>query len=201
MRAPPFRVAALGCGFAILATALCLAAPWPTVAGTTVLAVLGGYVLGSRGVGSSPATRELLFHVADELANYRAFTRLMRDQGERIAETGASGGALIVGAVTAMDRGLIQLAVEIERGGGDLDRSEIAARLRAATGPASDVWRALHHQDMTRQQIAFLNRLSLILDDHLANLSGQLGDRRGLDRCGRFAESVDKALAGDKREA
>jgi len=52
----------------------------------------------------------------------------------------------------------------------------------------------LQFQDVTEQQIGFIARLSLILDDHMLSLARNLGDRRSEDRIGRFRDMFDQAL-------
>ena len=52
----------------------------------------------------------------------------------------------------------------------------------------------LQFQDVTQQQLMFLGRLSMVVDDHMAELARLLGDRRSLDRTSRFQEMFDRAL-------
>jgi hypothetical protein len=52
----------------------------------------------------------------------------------------------------------------------------------------------LQFQDVTQQQIGFLSRLLLLLDDHMVQLARQMDDRRAMDRVGRFKEMFDQAL-------
>src|SRR4029079_17876348 len=55
-------------------------------------AVAIGHLLARTDASAASAAQMLHFRVADDLAQYRAFTRLLRDQGARIIES-TSGAA------------------------------------------------------------------------------------------------------------
>jgi hypothetical protein len=207
MRSRPAKreVVALSCAFGLASGLLCLAA-WrlgpgagiATVAIVAAVAAGAGHVLGFRRGRPLPSVDQLLLlRVADELAQYRAFTRLLRDQGHSITETTASAAtSLAAGLVGLVGTGgqIDRLAAKIERGSIGLDRDLVIQELRAISDPMIVMLGTLQFQDVTQQQIEFLNRLSLILDDHMMLLSKQLGDRRSSDRIHGFREMFDQAL-------
>ncbi|PKU26615.1 hypothetical protein [Telmatospirillum siberiense] len=161
------------------------------------LASLGGISLGyllGRKDGPMPATiRSRMFRVADDLAQYRAFTRLLRDQGARITKTTGDAAMALVAGIGEIDASVDRLRALAER---------IASRDAEELGPLADALGAsvvemlgqLQFQDVTQQQIDFLARLSLIVDQHMIELAGQLGDRRSADRIGDFKDMFNKAL-------
>ncbi|MGE5476800.1 MAG: hypothetical protein ACM3Q1_09115 [Bacteroidales bacterium] len=167
-----------GAAAAIVAGASCLMAGW------------GGMRWGRATQARADQLR--LYRVSDELVQYRAFTQLLRAQGERIVEmSGEAALALAVG-LREMDERAGQLADALARGEGDPARWRQDAVAIAA--PVVDLVGRLQFQDVTRQQLGFLARLSLILDDHMAELGRSLGDRRSLDRTSRFKELFEQAL-------
>jgi hypothetical protein len=152
-----------------------------------------GYVLGRKD-GSMPKTvRMLMFRVADELAQYRAFTRLLRDQGTRITDTTHEAATMIVAGLREMDANIESLRTAVGRMAFD-EAKELRSTLDAIGAPAVEMLGQLQFQDVTQQQIAFLSRLSLIVDQHMIELARQLGDRRSMDRVGHFKEMFNKAL-------
>jgi hypothetical protein len=74
------------------------------------------------------------------------------------------------------------------------EAKDLRALLDAVAAPVVSMLGQLQFQDVTQQQIAFLSRLSLILDQHMIDLARQLGDRRSMDRLGHFKEMFDRAL-------
>jgi hypothetical protein len=136
--------------------------------------------------------RMLMFQVADELAQYRAFTRLLRDQGARIVESTSGAATVIVAGLSEMDAAVDHMRRLVERGASD--DTELRSLVEAVGVPVLGILGHLQFQDVTQQQIAFLSRLSLLVDDHMMQLAAQLGDRRALDRVGRFKELFDQAL-------
>ena len=152
-----------------------------------------GYSLGRRDGPTPDAVRRLMFLVADDLAQYRAFTRLLRDQGGRITESTSAAAMVIVAGLMAMDANVERLRALADRTA-DLDVGELRSLIEALGAPVVDMLGQLQFQDVTQQQIAFLSRLSLIVDQHMIELASRLGDRRSLDRIGNFKEMFDRAL-------
>jgi hypothetical protein len=152
-----------------------------------------GYALGRRD-GPTPRTiRLLLFRVSDELAQYRAFTRLLRDQGERITESTGAAAMEIVAGLKDMDANLARMQAVID-GPAPGDAGELRSLADAIGAPVINMLGQLQFQDVTQQQIAFLVRLSLIVDQHMIDLAHRLGDRRSMDRIENFREMFNKAL-------
>ena len=177
-------VAALGGGALVIAFASSVA-----LAGMAM-----GHLIGHKHHRrNAQASRTLKFQVADELAQYRAFTRLLRDQGSRIIESTTGAATGIVAGLTEMDATVNRMRIMADRVASD-DVPEFLSSLEAVGAPVLDMLGLLQFQDVTQQQIDFLSRLSLLLDDHMTQLAGQLGDRRSRDRVGRFKELFDKAL-------
>lgn len=187
-RRPVLAMAAAGC-LAALTAAL------PGDAWAVALAAVVGAASVALGVrlGAEQQARETrlrLYRVADELVQYRAFTRLLRAQGDRISGlTGEAALALAEGLKTMDDR-----AAAVADRLGALGHDQLRAEAVAITEPMVDMVGKLQFQDVTQQQLGFLARLSLILDDHMAELSRLLGDRRSLDRTSHFKELFDQAL-------
>jgi hypothetical protein len=152
-----------------------------------------GYLLGRRHGVAEKGTRMLMLRVADELAQYRAFTRLLRDQGARIVESTSGAAMMIVAGLNEMDATIDRMRVLVGRASTD-DIAELRSLVEAVGAPVIDILGHLQFQDVTQQQIGFLSRLSLVLDDHMAQLARQLDERRAIDRVGRFKEMFDQAL-------
>jgi hypothetical protein len=183
---------AAGLSGSAAACAVGLGAGAPAVTLVALLALIAmaiGYLFG-RPV---KATRLLMVRVADELAQYRAFTRLLRDQGARIVESTAGAATMIVAGLNEMDVTLDRMRILSDRVISD-DAAELRALVEAAGAPVVAMLGHLQFQDVTQQQITFLSRLSLVLDDHMVRLSRQLGDRRAMDRVGSFKDMFDEAL-------
>jgi len=171
--------------------------PGPVAAGLTAAAAMAaGLWLGGRKAAAETRLRQYL--VADELAQYRAFTRLMRTQGERIVSQSADSALTIAHGLRRIDAEMSVLAsglAQLEAKGADPAEIESLRRAVAAAGdPVVGMLAALQFQDVTRQQTEFLARLSLLLDDHMADLARMLGDRRSLDRTTRFRELFEQAM-------
>ncbi len=200
------RVLAVSCAWGLAGAGLELAASgsWPGLApGLGIaaagvgagLAGLAGQILGFRH-GPLPGTiRLLLFHVIDNLAQYRAFTRLLRDQGQSITRTTEAAAENIANVLTDMDTTLETLAAAVRRDGAGFDRELLVSELRRIRAPIIGILSVLQFQDVTQQQFAFLNRLSVMLDEHMMRLAKQLGDRRATDRVTGFQELFEHALA------
>jgi hypothetical protein len=137
----------------------------------------------------------LLFHVVDNLAQYRAFTRLLRDQGQSITRTTGTAAENIATVMTEMDITLETLAAAVRRDGAGFNRELLISELGRIRAPIIAILSVLQFQDVTQQQFAFLNRLSVILDDHMVRLAGQLGDRQAKERITGFSEMFEQALA------
>lgn len=156
--------------------------------------VLLGYAIG-RHWGAFPSRVRLsLLRVADELAQYRAFTRLMRDQGDRITETTGDAAQTIAAGLHEIDTKVASLIerIDTEMPGPD---GEVFKHMAVSIGePIVGMFGKLQFQDVTRQQLAFLARLSHVLDEHMVALAQQMGDRRALDRVGQFKQMFDQAL-------
>jgi predicted RNA-binding Zn ribbon-like protein len=186
---------------AFLGTATAVAAMLGGGAPAVVLAAsmaLAGVTIGHllerrRSARAAKAARMLMFRVADELAQYRAFTRLLRDQGSRIIESTTGAATAIVAGLNEMDATVSRMRILADRVASD-DVPEFLASLEAVGAPVVEMLGLLQFQDVTQQQIAFLSRLSLLLDDHMTQLAAQLGDRRSRDRIDRFKEMFDEAL-------
>jgi hypothetical protein len=190
-------------GGAAVAVAVCVAAAVMILDGTAVAAglaailSLGGVLMGygaGRKAGPMPSlVRMRMFRIADELAQYRAFTKLLRDQGERITASTSEAATAIVMGLGEMDSNITRIQAIVERDvpGGT---NELRLLVDAAGAPVVGLLGQMQFQDVTQQQIAFLSRLSLIVDQHMLDLAHQLGDRRSMDRIGNFKEMFDKAL-------
>jgi len=195
---PPKRAslaaAIIGGAAATMAMAVGAGGIWASFAGLMALAsVASGYLLGHQDGTSSKAVRMRMFRVADELAQYRAFTRLLRDQGERITETTGNAATVIVTGLRDMDANLVQLQALM----GTLPEDQSAALtslVNAIGAPVVGMLGQLQFQDVTQQQIAFLSRLSRIVDQHMIDLAREMGDRRSMDRVGNFKDMFNKAL-------
>ncbi|MDR3514205.1 MAG: hypothetical protein P4M00_00185 [Azospirillaceae bacterium] len=150
----------------------------------TGLSVLLGYVMGRRHGAYPGRIHQLMIRIAEELAQYRAFTRLLRDQGTRITETTGDAARMIVTGLCDMDAKVALVVARIEA---DLPgpAGDPLQRMAVAIGDAVvDMVGQVQFQDITRQQLAFLSRLSHVVDAHMIDLAGQLGDPRSLDRGG-----------------
>jgi hypothetical protein len=191
-------VAAVALSGSVAASAADLGGGLRTLALAALLALAGvtiGQLLGRADRrAAAKAACMLMFRVADELAQYRAFTRLLRDQGNRIVETTSEAATAIVAGLNEMDAAVDGMRVLVERGAAD-ESPELSSLVEAAGAPVLGMLGQLQFQDVTQQQIGFLSRLSLILDDRMVQLSRQLGDRRAADRIGKFKEMFDHALS------
>jgi len=197
------RLVLMRMGAAAAAVAACVALAVLAFDGTGVAAgfvallSLGGVMMGygvGRKVGPMPSLiRMRMFRVADELAQYRAFTRLLRDQGERITASTSEAATAIVMGLREMDANIARMQAIVERdaAGGT---NELQSLVDAVGAPVVGLLGQIQFQDVTQQQIAFLSRLSLIVDQHMIDLARQMGDRRSMDRVGNFKEMFDTAL-------
>jgi len=200
-RPPPFEippgllVALAGAG--AVAGSAALGAEGPAVAGLAAMAAMAaGLWLGRR--RDRHETRRRQFRVADELAQYRAFTRLMRSQGDRIVGLGDDAATTIALGLRQVDESLDALGQCLARieaeGAGPAALASARDAVESAARPMLGMLAALQFQDVTRQQIDFLARLSTLLDTHMTDLARMLGDRRSLDRTTRFRELFDQAM-------
>lgn len=151
---------------------------------------MAAYRLGRR--DGAAEGRMIRFRVADELVQYRAFTRLMRDQGERVIDQSTE-------AVTALAIGLTEIdhhaSALLERlASEEIDPAALHAAIEEISELVVPLFGQLQFQDVTRQQLTFLARLSQLVDGHIAEMTRLLGDRRALDRTTRFQELFDQAL-------
>jgi hypothetical protein len=192
----------VSCAFGLAGAGLCLAAsrfaPWFAVTAAGIVAGLAGLAGQIMGFLHGPLPgpiRLLLFHVVDNLAQYRAFTRLLRDQGQSITRTTGTAAENIATVMTDMDITLETLASALRRDGAGFNRELLVSELGRIRAPIIGILSVLQFQDVTQQQFAFLNRLSLILDEHMMRLASQLGDRRATDRVAGFKEMFEQALA------
>ena len=174
-------------GHAIDAAAAALAA-LVALAGMAI-----GYRLGRAHGGVAKAARMLMLRVGGELSQYRAFTRLLRDQGGRIVEITNEAATAIVGGLAEMETAINGLRLLVERGGPD-DIAQLPALLDAIGAPVIGMLSQLQFQDVTRQQIAFVARLSLILDDHMRQMSDHLEGRGKRKPVAGFSETFEHAL-------
>jgi hypothetical protein len=168
-----------------------------TIALVSCVALAGvaiGHLLGRRDGGAARATRILMLRVADELAQYRAFTHLLRDQGARIIESTSGAATMIVDGLDEMEAIASRMRLLVDHVASN-DLIELRSMVEAVGAPIIGMLGHLQFQDVIQQQIVFLSRLSLVLDDHMTQLSRQLGDRRALDRVARFKDMFDEALA------
>ena len=193
---------AASCGFGLAGAALCLAAsrsgPGLAVAAAAIAAGtagLAGQILGFRRGPLPEDIRLLLVHIIDNLAQYRAFTKLLRDQGQSITGMTGEAAETIATVLTDMDVTLELLSAAVKRDGAGFDRELLVSELRRIRSPIIGILSKLQFQDVTQQQFAFLNRLSLILDDHMMLLARQLGDPRATERVAGFKEMFEQALA------
>lgn len=183
--APLLAVVGLG------AAAALLAGPEGGIAALAAGALaVACYRLGRR--HGAAEGRMVLFRVADELVQYRAFTRLMRDQGVRVIDQSTE-------AVTALAIGLTEIdhraTALLERLASEaIDPAALHAAIEEISELAVPLFGQLQFQDVTRQQLTFLARLSRLVDGHIAEMTRLLGDRRALDRTTRFQELFDQAL-------
>jgi len=152
-----------------------------------------GYLLGRKD-GPMPTVIQMrMFRVADELAQYRAFTRLLRDQGGRITKSTSEAATVIITGLREIDASADRLKVLADHIA-PADAEELRPLVEALGAPLVQMLGQLQFQDVTQQQIDFLARLSLILDQHMIDLAQQLGDRRSIDRVANFKEMFSKAL-------
>lgn len=137
------------------------------------------------------ASRRFNYRIADELVQYRVFTRLLRDQNARVCATSEEATLSLALGLRQMSDQLETLAQHIRSGA---DPTVVLAEIEALGEPLSELLGRLQFQDITQQQLMFLSRLSVLLDDHIAELLHVLGDRRSLERTTRFKELFDKAF-------
>jgi hypothetical protein len=158
-------------------------------AGSTI-----GYLFARRDAAvAAKSAQVLMFRVADELAQYRAFTRLLRDQGSRIVASTNGAAMMMVAGLNELDASVDRMRLVVDRSASK-DAIELRSLIDAVAAPVVGILGQLQFQDLTQQQIAFLSRLSLILDDHMLALARNLGDRRLEDRVGSFGDMFDTAL-------
>jgi hypothetical protein len=156
--------------------------------------VMLGYGVGRRW-GPLPAhIHKLMFRIADELAQYRAFTRLLRDQGSRITETTEDAARVIVSGLTDMDAKVALVVAQVEADLPGLAGQPLKQLATSISDPVIEMLGKLQFQDVTRQQLDLLAKLSQVVDEHMIDLAHQLGDRRSLDRVGEFKQMFDQAL-------
>ncbi|MTJ79420.1 MAG: hypothetical protein F8N37_00125 [Telmatospirillum sp.] len=197
------RVLSILAAFAFLIMAMAaFANDEPAAAGVAMLAALFAVILWHR-ASQTPEmpeeVQELLCFVADELAQYRAFTRLLRDQGGRINDASGEAALVIVEGLREIDRAVETLRIELRKTSEELPldaihRAELAQRVEAIGRPILRMLGCLQFQDVTQQQIAFLSRLSLMVDDHMVRLARKCGDRRAVERLDKFKEMFAAAL-------
>ncbi|MEO0036368.1 MAG: hypothetical protein RLZZ501_2391 [Pseudomonadota bacterium] len=186
--APLLAVAGLGA-----ATAL-LAGPESGIAALAAGALaMASYRLGRR--HGAAEGRMVRFRVADELVQYRAFTRLMRDQGVRVIDQSTEAVTALAIGLTEIDHRATALLERLEpTPTGGIDPAALRAAIEEISELAVPLFGQLQFQDVTRQQLTFLARLSRLVDEHIAEMTRLLGDRRALDRTTRFQELFDQAL-------
>ncbi|HLN24418.1 MAG TPA: hypothetical protein VK558_10575 [Patescibacteria group bacterium] len=167
----------------------------PAAAGLAAsVSLLLGYKFGRRW-GALPARiHRLMFRIADELAQYRAFTRLLRDQGKRITETTDDAAQVILSGLREMDAQVALVVASLEAEVPLPAHDSLQRMTQSISAPVVEMLGKLQFQDVTRQQIAFLAKLSLVVDEHMIELARQLGDRRSLDRVGEFKQMFNQAL-------
>jgi hypothetical protein len=160
-----------------------------------VVAIAVGYGLGRRDgtTRERDSTRQLMFRLAEELAQYRAFTKLLRDQVDRINATTGEAATAIVAGLSEVDAKVERLLVILDQGHG-LEATEMRALLAAIGTQMIEILGQIQFQDITQQQLAFLSRFSRIIDQHTIELAVRLGDRRSMDGVGNFKEMFNKAL-------
>ncbi|EPY03242.1 hypothetical protein [Magnetospirillum fulvum] len=196
---PPAALATLAGMLGALGAAELFGAPspGPAVAGFAAAAAMAaGLWLGGRKAAAETRLRQ--YRVADELAQYRAFTRLMRAQGERIVDQSAESALTIAHGLRRIDTEMSVLDSGLSRleanGADPAEIESLRQAVAAAAEPVVGMLAALQFQDVTRQQTEFLARLSLLLEEHMDDLARMLGDRRSLDRTTRFKELFEQAL-------
>jgi hypothetical protein len=196
------RATAASCAFGLAGAGLCMAASQygftseVAVAGIAAgLMGLAGQVLGFRHGPLPGSIQLLLFHVVDNLAQYSAFTRLLRNQGESITRTTGTAAENIASVMTDMDITLETLATAVHRDGAGFNRELLVSELGRIRAPIIGILSVLQFQDLTQQQFAFLNRLSVMLDEHMLRLARQLGEHRVKDQITGFKEMFEQALA------
>jgi len=171
---------------------------WGGIGGLCVGGGLAGAFLWGKRQGQAEIEVEVQrkqYRVADELIQYRAFTQLMRDQGQRIVDLSEQSVTQLATGLVEIDRRLVGLTARLaDPTGADSHPDQIQAELEAMAAPIPGLLAALQFQDVTRQQLMFLSRLSEMFDAHLTELTRLLGDRRSLDRTIRFKEMFDQAL-------
>lgn len=160
--------------------------------GSLVAAAIG-YALGRKDRSMPAAIRTQMIKVADDLAQYPAFTRLLRAQGTRITESTCEAATVIATGLRDMDANVDRLRAMIDCSA-HIEADELRPLVDAVGAPVIGMLGQLQFQDVTQQQIAFLARLSLIVDQHMINLARQLGNRRSMDRMTNFKDMFDKAL-------
>ncbi|ABC23131.1 hypothetical protein [Rhodospirillum rubrum] len=129
--------------------------------------------------------------VAEEVLQYRTFTKVLRDQGLRISDMTEKAALTLGSGLQEMDAGVSAALAGIEGGADPVQlRDEVAAIAR----PLVPMLGTLQFQDVTRQQLMFLSRLSILLDRHVEDMAEVLGDRRSVDHAPRFKDLFDQAL-------
>jgi hypothetical protein len=197
-RSAPFRAGAAAVALGICAAVVMAAAGSspPAAAFAAFVAIAGvasGHLLRRNDDAAAKAARMLMLRAADELVQYRAFTRLLRDQGGRIVECTSEAAMGIIAGLTRMDAALERMRVLTERGAA-ADTGEMRSLVDAIGAPVVEMLGQLQFQDITQQQIALLSRLSLVLDEHTVELARLLGERRTRERPERFRKVFEEAL-------
>lgn len=134
----------------------------------------------------------------DELVEYQAFTRLLRAQAERISGMTGDAARVIAEGLREIDDRAERLAKALGNASENQCDAEAVKSLKieaeAIGAPIMTMLAELQFQDVTQQQLMFLSRLSLLLDDHIAELRRMMDDHRSPEPATRFKDLFDAAL-------
>lgn len=143
-----------------------------------------------------------LVEVAGELEDYRAFPRLVQSQHDRVVDQTAGAVHAIAMAVRALDENAARVAAGIGdvaqgRGMTAPQVEKMRQEILDITQPAYAILAELQFQDITQQQLAFLDRLARLFDEHAAELSRQLVSDAPAARLDLtpFREALDAAMS------
>jgi len=143
--------------------------------------------------------RSRLDRATDELLQYQAFTRLLRAQAERISGMSGDAARVIIEGLREIDDRAERLATELGNASEHQCDAETVQSLKieaeAIGARIMTMLAELQFQDVTQQQLMFLSRLSLLLDDHIAELRRMMDDRRSPEPAARFKDLFDAALS------
>ena len=159
----------------------------------SIIGLAIGYVLGHKDGPTQESVRSLMLRISSELVQYRTFTRLLRDQGVRITESTSKAAAIIVSGLTEMDANIHRMKTLIDCTDPSKDLNELRSLTDVLSTPMVRILEQLQFQDITQQQIVFLSRLSLLVEQHMLDLANHLDNQQAMDRIVTFKEIFERA--------